>query len=161
VLITANDYNRGLLNGERARVDSVDVERSRITLATADDRVLTVSALWAGEHLSLGYALTCHKAQGQTADITLVAGSTALTREVTYTALSRGRSANNLYLAPENAVDSADSAAQAWITDHVLADAGHRISTSRRQTLATELRPHSPPIPPIPDRQVPHTLGRS
>ena len=45
--------------------------------------------------------MTCHKAQGQTCQITLVAAGPAMTRQTTYTALSRGRLANHLYLAPD------------------------------------------------------------
>jgi hypothetical protein len=42
--------------------------------------------------------MTCHKAQGATVDTALLYGTGALTREVGYVALSRGRTANHLYL---------------------------------------------------------------
>jgi len=145
VMAVANDHNRGLLNGEHAHIISVDSTRGELVLATPDRRELTVDATWATEHLSHGYALTCHKAQGQTVDVTLVAGSTALTRETTYTALSRGRSNNHLYLAPDTPRDPPDDTAQAWINDHALTDAGRHLSTSRRQTLATALHPNRRP----------------
>jgi ATP-dependent exoDNAse (exonuclease V) alpha subunit len=44
-----------------------------------------------------GYALTCHKAQGITVDVSLVYASGALTREAGYVGMSRGRVANHLY----------------------------------------------------------------
>jgi hypothetical protein len=105
-------------------------------LVTTDRRQLDVTSDWAGEHLTHGYAMTAHKAQGQTVDVTLVAGSAALTRETSYTALSRGRATNHLYLAPDTALDPADEAAQAWITDHALTDTSRHLRVSRRQTLA-------------------------
>jgi conjugative relaxase-like TrwC/TraI family protein len=142
VLITANDHQRGLLNGEHASVTHIDTENRRVTLATGDLRELTVPAAWASEHLDHGYALTAHKAQGQTVEVTLIAGSTALTRETTYTALSRGRATNHLYLAPDTALDPADQAAQSWLTDHALADTTRHLQTSRRQILATTQQPH-------------------
>ena len=42
-----------------------------------------------------------HKAQGQTSQITLVAAAPSMTRETAYTALSRGRLGNYLYLTPD------------------------------------------------------------
>ncbi len=154
VLVVANDHHRGLLNGEHAHVTAVDPTRAELVLTTHDRRELTIDAAWAAEHLGHGYALTCHKAQGQTVDVTLVAGSAALTRETTYTALSRGRSNNHLYLAPDTPLDPHDHTAQAWINDHALTDAGRHLATSRRQTLATDLatprRTSAPPTHPAP-----------
>lgn len=136
VLVTLNDHDRGLLNGEHVMITAVDVEQRHAVLVTTDHRQLDVTSDWAGEHLTHGYAMTAHKAQGQTVGVTLVAGSAALTRETSYTALSRGRVTNHLYLAPDTALDPADEAAQAWITDHALTDTSRHLRVSRRQTLA-------------------------
>ena len=51
-------------------------------------------------HVTHGYAITGHKAQGLTVDHTFVLGSDALYREWGYVALSRGRHTNRLYLHP-------------------------------------------------------------
>ncbi|HEY5134406.1 MAG TPA: MobF family relaxase [Candidatus Nanopelagicales bacterium] len=136
VLVTLNDHDRGLLNGEHVTITAVDVEQRQAVLVTSDHRQLDVTSDWAGEHLTHGYAMTAHKAQGQTVGVTLVAGSAALTRETSYTALSRGRATNHLYLAPDAALDPADEVAQAWITDHALTDTSRHLRVSRRQTLA-------------------------
>lgn len=151
VMVVANDHNRGLLNGEHGHITTVDAERGELVLATTDNRRLTVNASWAATHLGHGYALTAHKAQGQTVGKTLVAGSAALTRETSYTALSRGSASNHLYLAPDVSLDPADDAAQAWITDHALTDASQRMHTTRRQSLATDQNPrqrHERPAAP-------------
>lgn len=151
VMVVANDHNRGLLNGEHAHITTVDAKRSELVLATTDNRRLTVKAGWAAAHLGHGYALTAHKAQGQTVGMTLVAGSAALTRETSYTALSRGCASNHLYLAPDIALDPADDAAQAWITDHALTDSSRHLHNSRRQSLASDQNPrerHERPATP-------------
>jgi ATP-dependent exoDNAse (exonuclease V) alpha subunit len=162
VMVIANDHPRGLLNGEHAHISAVDPARGELTLATADQRSLTIDTTWATDHLAHGYALTCHKAQGQTVDVTLVAGSAALTRETTYTALSRGRATNHLYLAPDTPLDPRDDTAQAWIHDHALADTRRHLATSRRQTLATSLatvrRPTASPTHPV-TAQDPPAIG--
>ena len=45
--------------------------------------------------------MTCHKAQGATVDVALLYGTAGLTREAGYVALSRGRTANHLYVADD------------------------------------------------------------
>ena len=50
------------------------------------------------EMLELGYATTIHAAQGVTADTTHGLVDELMTREQLYTMVSRGRTANHLYL---------------------------------------------------------------
>ncbi|MHB8341053.1 MAG: AAA family ATPase, partial [Mycobacteriales bacterium] len=98
VLVTTNDYRRGLLNGTRARVTEVDPAAGRLTLATTDGQAATLPASWlALGHLQHGYALTCHRAQGLTVDVALLYGTAALCAEAGYVGLSRGRRANRVY----------------------------------------------------------------
>ena len=136
VLVTRNDYDRGLLNGDRAVVAGVDAGAGSLRLVTPDGITHEVPNIWLqGDRLDHAYAITCHKAQGQTLDVTLVAGSATLTSETSYVALSRGRSANHLYLAPE---PGRDDPAQEWLTDTVLTDVGRRLRTSRRHVMALD-----------------------
>ena len=98
VLVTANDYPRGLLNGTRGTVTTLDTDQQSLTVRLDDGRhvQLDENYLRTG-NLSHGYALTAHKAQGVTVDVALLWGTHALTRETGYVAMSRGRQANYLY----------------------------------------------------------------
>jgi conjugative relaxase-like TrwC/TraI family protein len=105
VIVTANDYQLGVLNGTRAEVAGIDPRHRTLTLATDDQRSVPVPAEWAARHLDHGYAMTCHKAQGATVDTALLYGTGALSREAGYVALSRGRTSNHLYVRDDNDSD--------------------------------------------------------
>jgi conjugative relaxase-like TrwC/TraI family protein len=98
VLVTVNDYPLGLLNGTRGTVTAVDCQQQRLTVRLDDGRHVELDPTYLQRgHLRYGYALTAHKAQGTTVDVSLLWGTQALTRETGYVALSRGRQANYLY----------------------------------------------------------------
>ena len=69
-----------------------------MSMHTDDERQMTIPVAWAGTHLDHGYAMTCHKAPGATLDTALLYGTGALTREIGYVALSRGCTANHLFV---------------------------------------------------------------
>jgi ATP-dependent exoDNAse (exonuclease V) alpha subunit len=98
VVVTANDYRRAMLNGIRGQVRQVDVDARILTVRLGDGRDVTLDEryLRAGR-LAHGYAMTCHKAQGMTVQVALLWGTSALTRETGYVAMSRGREANYVY----------------------------------------------------------------
>jgi hypothetical protein len=98
VLVTVNDYPRGLLNGTRGTVTSLHPNETAVTVRLDDGRQVQLNQdyLRRGQ-LHHGYALTAHKAQGVTVDVSLLWGTQALTRETGYVAMSRGRQANYLY----------------------------------------------------------------
>lgn len=135
VIVTANDYSRGLLNGTQASVTAVDLQHSVATILTADGSVHSFDyELLSEGQLDHAYALTCHKAQGQTLDRAFVVGSAALGRETAYVALSRGREENHLYLAPDApATDSGPG----WLLDAVMATTDQQFRRSARHLLAT------------------------
>lgn len=98
VLVTVNDYPLGLLNGTRGTVTRLQTDEQAVTVRLDDGRHVQLDRHYlARGHLSHGYALTAHKAQGVTVDVALLWGTQALTRETGYVALSRGRQANFLY----------------------------------------------------------------
>jgi conjugative relaxase-like TrwC/TraI family protein len=98
VLVSSNDYALGLLNGTRGTVTGLDLDRRAVTVRLDDGRDVHLDAGYLSRgHLTHGYALTAHKAQGVTVDVAMLWGTHALTRETGYVALSRGRQGNYLY----------------------------------------------------------------
>ncbi|MHB2023277.1 MAG: AAA family ATPase [Mycobacteriales bacterium] len=145
VVVTANDYPRGLLNGTRGQITRLHRRTGRVEL-TANGRTRTLDGQWCASHLVHGYALTSHRAQGITVDTALVYGSTALCREAGYVGMSRGRRANHLYTSlglldpdPEHQADHPRltrirSDEQAELLQAALTE---RLLSSRRQRLAS------------------------
>lgn len=102
VVATANRYAEGLFNGLLGAVTAVEGT--------------DVSVLWDGESLprslseeargdiELAYAITCHKAQGSSAEavVVVVEDSALVTREWLYTAITRGRELVLLVGEPED-----------------------------------------------------------
>ena len=94
LIITENNRNNGTRNGDQLSVKSVNPEHGTINATRqSDDKAveLDVSRAQALDH---GYAMTVHKAQGVTAERTIVAGaaSRVATAEQAYVACSRERS---------------------------------------------------------------------
>ncbi len=100
VMSLTNDYRLGVLNGQRGTIDHIDPTRRSATVTFDDDTTKTIPASYldAGG-LDHAYALTIHKAQGQTCDHAYVLGDDHLYREAGYSALTRGRHENHLYTA--------------------------------------------------------------
>jgi conjugative relaxase-like TrwC/TraI family protein len=99
VLALRNDYRLGLLNGTRATVDRIDIDRRHIVALTDNDQRLVIPFGYAANgHLTHGYATTVHKAQGATVDRCFVLVDETASREHAYTAVSRGRHGNDLFV---------------------------------------------------------------
>jgi hypothetical protein len=96
VICLANDRRAEVSNGTRGVVTGVDVERGTLTLERPDHRQVTIDTKHY-DAIDRGYALTVHKGQGMTADVTLVVGSDGASREWAYTAMSRGTMATHHY----------------------------------------------------------------
>jgi ATP-dependent exoDNAse (exonuclease V) alpha subunit len=97
VLANRNDYGLGLMNNDRGVLVSAADEV--LILRLTDGREVEVPFSYVEEgHLSHGYATTVHKGQGVTCDTVLVLGDDSFTNETAYTALTRGRLRNELYL---------------------------------------------------------------
>ena len=86
---------RKVLNGTRGTVTRANQDGLR--LQPDQGAAIDLSPETVAASVSHGYALTIHKAQGLTAATALVVGN-GLTRQSAYTALSRGRERNQLYL---------------------------------------------------------------
>lgn len=101
IVCLRNDRRIGVHNALMGTIASVDRDdpNAMVTIRGRDGREFSITGAYleAG-HLDHGYATTIHKAQGATVDRCLVLGDDRLYRQAGYTALSRGRTANDLYL---------------------------------------------------------------
>lgn len=91
VVVTANRYQDALFNGLLGVVQSIDgAEASILWDGESQPRTLPVEA---EVDIELAYAITCHKAQGSSSEVVLVAAenSPLVTREWLYTAITRGK----------------------------------------------------------------------
>ena len=104
VVIKRNDHQHAVTNGDRGQITHVDVDHQRLTIRIDNRQVeldrgfLLDTTRQGGPTLQHGYALTCHVAQGLTVDSAFLLADTGLSKELAYTALSRGRKTNHLYL---------------------------------------------------------------
>ncbi|WP_110315421.1 MobF family relaxase [Mycolicibacterium moriokaense] len=86
-------------NGNRWRVAAIDPAANRVAAQRLDDGARTVfDNEYLREHVSLGYAVTVHSAQGATADTTHTVLGENTSRSLLYVAMTRGRHANTAYL---------------------------------------------------------------
>jgi conjugative relaxase-like TrwC/TraI family protein len=99
VLALRNDYRLGLLNGTQATIDRIDIDDRHIVALTHNDQRFVIPFRYAASgHLTHGYATTIHKAQGATVDRCFVLVDETASREHAYTAVSRGRHGNDLFV---------------------------------------------------------------
>lgn len=99
VRFTANDYTRGVVNGQTGTVEAVDKAAGRLELRVDAGQVLTLD-LKQPLRLDHAYCTTVHAAQGQTCDRVLVdadVSSAMANRSLYYVAISRARNAVTLY----------------------------------------------------------------
>jgi conjugative relaxase-like TrwC/TraI family protein len=148
VVVTRNHREHGVLNGMRGQVIQLHPRERAISIVTSDgeNHVLPRELLRTGD-VQHGFALTVHRAQGITVDTALVFGTSALTKEAGYVALSRGRIANHLFTSPAELkgvaraqpFDDAASHLRRAIDGMVT-----QLALSRRQQLATTYLPREP-----------------
>lgn len=86
-------------NGQRWQVLAVDADHDRIAARRFDDGAwVAFSGDYLREHVSYGYAVTVHAAQGVTADTTHAVLGESTRRNLLYVAMTRGREHNHAYL---------------------------------------------------------------
>ncbi|WP_101947687.1 MobF family relaxase [Mycobacterium sp. 3519A] len=86
-------------NGNRWRVYAIDPEHDRVAARRLDDGARAVlTGDYLTEHITYGYAVTVHSAQGVTADTTQSVLGENSTRAMLYVAMTRGRESNTAYL---------------------------------------------------------------
>jgi hypothetical protein len=107
VLATRNHVGLGIRNGERGRILHADLDGVVVAVDGRGER-LRLPSWYVERHVRQGYAVTCHRAQGQTVEWTLALVDDAWYRELGYSALSRARRGAELYLAGAEADDPVD-----------------------------------------------------
>jgi conjugative relaxase-like TrwC/TraI family protein len=97
-----NDRRAGLHNALLGNVVAVDEEHGLLIRTAMSERLVEVPSTYlSAGHVDHAYALTIHRAQGMTTGRTFVLADDRLYRQSLYTALSRGRERNDLYLVRE------------------------------------------------------------
>ena len=119
IVCLRNAPRLGVVNGTRATITRIDPAAR--TIEAVDERgvklALPAGYLDAG-HVTYGYAITGHKAQGLTCDHTYTLGTDTLYREWGYVAMSRGRITNQLYHGPGAARDDDGLHHHTHLDDH-------------------------------------------
>jgi ATP-dependent exoDNAse (exonuclease V) alpha subunit len=140
VMTLSNRRQLGVVNGARGTVTTINATSIAVSLDRGTTIDLPVEYMRAG-HLGHAYATTIHKAQGLTCDRALLFANGALFREAGYTALSRGRLENRLYLSnPEPAHTDVGHGIRA-AKGHAIKELVSSLESSRRKDLAVELAP--------------------
>lgn len=86
-------------NGNRWRVYAIDPRNGRIAARRLDDNARAAfTGDYLQQHITHGYAVTVHSAQGVTVDTTHAVLSENATRALLYVAMTRGRESNAAYL---------------------------------------------------------------
>ena len=159
ILTLHNDSRHRLINGQRGTITSCELDGFLVRFDGEDRPRLVPDAYLEAGHIDHAYAMTVHKAQGLTCDRAYVLGTDDLYAEAGYTALSRGRYENRLYVAADDEAEVDHHGA----IEHDDPIDGIRAALwrSERQELATARLSGSTPariaLPPTPDRHSPDT----
>lgn len=149
VVATRNHHAIGLLNGTRGVVTSIDPAARTLTMRGDDGHEYPVEhRLLATGDVIHGYALTVHRAQGITVDVALALGTSALTKESGYVALSRGRVSNRLYATVDELTDTAGRIRSPSVRDRMygaINNVQNQLQRQARQSLARDQHPYPRP----------------
>jgi conjugative relaxase-like TrwC/TraI family protein len=86
-------------NGNRWRITTVDPQANRVAAERLTDHAHVVFENgYLREHVTLGYAVTVHTAQGVTTDTAHAIIADSATRAMAYVAMTRGRDTNHAYI---------------------------------------------------------------
>lgn len=89
-------------NGDAWTVRALHDDGSITADRAEDGRSIRLPAEYVKESTELGYASTVHRAQGRTVDVARALATTATSREGLYVAMTRGRHANDLFVATDD-----------------------------------------------------------
>lgn len=118
-------------NGDRWTIHAIHHDGSlTVDDLTARGRA-TLPADYVGEHVTLGYALTVHKAQGVTVDSALLVADQGLTAEALYVGMTRGRHDNSVLVVTDPLDIDGHDRAEAVDPVRLLADVLRRDTAER------------------------------
>jgi conjugative relaxase-like TrwC/TraI family protein len=95
-------------NGQPGTIIAAADHQLTVRLDTGDDLILSDRYLRRGGHVTHAYALTTHRAQGGTWDLSIAVGADGLYREGAYVELSRGAAENWIVLTDPEAAELAE-----------------------------------------------------
>ena len=147
ILFSQNDRNIEVANGQFGIVKGFNSLTKRFTVEM--DGGKTVSFFERDySAISLGYAVTVHKAQGMTVENAYVmAGGRMQDREMSYVAMSRAKEKTRVYAQGEDA-------------EQAVKGLGEQMGRSNEKRLASELvQRHQPEVKPPAPRVEPRQLG--
>ncbi|MCV7017787.1 MobF family relaxase [Mycolicibacterium aichiense] len=126
-------------NGNRWRVYAIDPDGQRIAARRVSDGACTVfTGDYLREHITHGYAVTVHSAQGATADTTHAVLSENITRAVFYVAISRGRDANTAYFTEQLGTDQKAGPYSQPVPDNASRDPSRHAAQLVRRIVAND-----------------------
>jgi hypothetical protein len=86
-------------NGNRWRVAAIDTKTNRVAAERLDDKARVIfDNDYLRDHVTLGYAVTVHSAQGVTADASSAVLGENTSRAMLYVAMTRGRQTNTAHI---------------------------------------------------------------
>jgi len=99
VMTLRNRSELEITNGTIGTVVAIDLDTHQLTIRDETQATTVLPGEYVRDgNVTHAYATTIHKAQGLTADTAVVLADGSLFREAAYTALSRGRTRNQLYV---------------------------------------------------------------
>jgi conjugative relaxase-like TrwC/TraI family protein len=163
IITLHNDHRHGLINGQRGTITNFEDAGFAVHFDHETRPRLVPDAYLEAGHVDHGYAMTVHKAQGLTCDRAYVLGTDDLYAEAGYTALSRGRHENRLYITADHDAEVDHHGVEAE-DDDPITSIRTALYRSERQELATSRLAGNAPariaLHATLDRQNPVTLSQ-
>ena len=104
-----NDWSAGLLNRRRYTVEEIRADGSLVARADGAAKPVLISAAYAQQHLTLGYASTINSAQGVTVDTSHAVVTPGMSPAGVYVGMSRGRHGNFAHVATQPEVNDEET----------------------------------------------------
>jgi conjugative relaxase-like TrwC/TraI family protein len=128
-------------NGQRWQVTAINADNNRLVARRFGDNTLAAfSGEYVREHITHGYAVTVHSAQGVTAETTHAVLSETATRALCYVAMTRGRDTNTAYLY-QRTTEQEYRYVSAEAPHVVNRGSGHYAATLLREIIGNDERP--------------------